>query len=138
MLDLDFCLSAMILWNNSYKNIKLINNSSTCVQKLFLLKSLSILHLSKRMHFLTNQMVNARSGPRNTRNQRAGQQLPPPPPNPAILIHLNKYVEGPNAKARARDARNITKLRQELELRLKVVPKVPRATKSTVKRLICP
>jgi hypothetical protein len=34
------------------------------------------------MHFLTNQMVNERPGTRNTRNQRAGQQLPPPPPNP--------------------------------------------------------
>jgi hypothetical protein len=26
-------------------------------------------------------MVNARSGPRNTRNQHTGQQLPPPQPN---------------------------------------------------------
>jgi hypothetical protein len=36
------------------------------------------------MHFLTNQMVNARLGPRNTRNQRAAQQLPPPSPNPTM------------------------------------------------------
>jgi hypothetical protein len=34
------------------------------------------------MHFLTNQMVNEHPGSRDTRNQRAGQQLPPPPPNP--------------------------------------------------------
>jgi hypothetical protein len=27
-------------------------------------------------------MVNARSSPRNNKNQRVGQQLPPPPPNP--------------------------------------------------------
>jgi hypothetical protein len=27
-------------------------------------------------------MVNDRPSPRNTRNQRAGQQLLPPPPNP--------------------------------------------------------
>jgi hypothetical protein len=33
------------------------------------------------LHFLTNQMVNTRSGPNNHQNQR-GQQLPPPPPNP--------------------------------------------------------
>jgi hypothetical protein len=33
------------------------------------------------MHFLTNQMVNDLPGHKNTRNQRAGQQLPPPPPN---------------------------------------------------------
>jgi hypothetical protein len=26
-------------------------------------------------------MVNDRSGPKNTRNRHAGQQLPPPPPN---------------------------------------------------------
>jgi hypothetical protein len=31
------------------------------------------------MHFLTNQMVNDHLGSRNTRNQRVGQQLPPPP-----------------------------------------------------------
>jgi hypothetical protein len=29
-------------------------------------------------------MVNTYSGPRNTRNQCAGQQLPPPPPNPTM------------------------------------------------------
>jgi hypothetical protein len=29
-------------------------------------------------------MVNDRPSPRNTRNQRAGQQLPPPPPNPTM------------------------------------------------------
>jgi hypothetical protein len=34
-----------------------------------------------RVHFLTNQMVNARLGPNNNRNQR-GQQIPLPPPNP--------------------------------------------------------
>jgi hypothetical protein len=34
------------------------------------------------MNFLTNQMVNECSGPRNTCNQHAGQQLPPLPPNP--------------------------------------------------------
>jgi hypothetical protein len=34
------------------------------------------------MNFLTNQMMNNRPGPRSTRNQRVGQQLPPPPPNP--------------------------------------------------------
>jgi hypothetical protein len=36
------------------------------------------------MHFLTNQMVNNRLGPRNTRNQCAGQQLPQPPSNPTM------------------------------------------------------
>jgi hypothetical protein len=63
MFDLDFCLSAIILWNNGHKNIKLTNNSSTCVQGLFPLEFFSILQLSKRMHFLTNQMVNARQVP---------------------------------------------------------------------------
>jgi hypothetical protein len=29
-------------------------------------------------------MVDARLGPRNTRNQHTGQQLPPPPPNPTM------------------------------------------------------
>jgi hypothetical protein len=29
-------------------------------------------------------MVNDRSGPRNNRNRRAGQQLPPPTPNPIM------------------------------------------------------
>ena len=29
-------------------------------------------------------MVNDRTGPRNTRNQHVGQQLPPPRPNPTI------------------------------------------------------
>jgi hypothetical protein len=33
------------------------------------------------MYFLTNQMVNTRSGPRQTQDQ---QQLPPPPPNPTM------------------------------------------------------
>jgi hypothetical protein len=37
--------------------------------------------MSAEDHFLTNQMVNARSGPNNNRNQR-GQHIPPPPPNP--------------------------------------------------------
>jgi hypothetical protein len=36
------------------------------------------------MNFLTNQIVNDRSGPRNTCNRRTGQQLSPPPPNPTM------------------------------------------------------
>jgi hypothetical protein len=36
------------------------------------------------MHFLTNQMVNDRPGPKNTHNQHACQMLPPPPPNPTM------------------------------------------------------
>jgi hypothetical protein len=67
MVDLDFCLSAMILWNDGHKNIKKIYQISlTLVQKLSPLESFSILHLSKRMHFLTNQMVNTRSCPIQT------------------------------------------------------------------------
>jgi hypothetical protein len=38
-------------------------------------------HSSKEFHFLTNQMVNARSEPNNNRNQH-GQQIPPSPLNP--------------------------------------------------------
>jgi hypothetical protein len=36
------------------------------------------------MHFLYNQMVNTHTGPRQTQNQRTGELLPPPPPNPTM------------------------------------------------------
>jgi hypothetical protein len=77
MFDLDFCLSAMVIWNDGHKSIK---NKLNLNNKLFPLES-SLLSLTLELHFLTNQMVNALLGPRNNRNQR-GQQLPPPPPNP--------------------------------------------------------
>jgi hypothetical protein len=79
MFDLDFCLSAMVLWNVGHKSIKIINLTlikKSIPPRIFLYSS-----LTSELHFLTNQMVNASSGPRNNRNQR-GQQLPPLPPNP--------------------------------------------------------
>jgi hypothetical protein len=38
-------------------------------------------------------MVNDRLGPRNTPNQRAGQQLPPPPPNPTMEQFLATQMQ---------------------------------------------
>jgi hypothetical protein len=63
--DLDFCLSAMVLWNDSHKSI----------QNITLIISHSPLNLfysslTPGLHFLTNQMVNTRSGPNNHQNQR--------------------------------------------------------------------
>jgi hypothetical protein len=72
MFELDFCLSAMVLWNDGHKSIK---------NKLFPSRIFITPHSSKEVHFLTNQMVKARSGPNNNKIQR-GQQIPPPPPNP--------------------------------------------------------
>jgi hypothetical protein len=74
MFDLDFCLSAMILWNDDHKNIKKLINK---FRKLIPLESFSILHISKMMYFITNQLVNTRLGPRHTQDQCTGQQLPP-------------------------------------------------------------
>ena len=61
-----------------------LTNKLNFSSKAIPLESFSILHLSKRMHFLTNQMVNTRSGPKQSQGQRTGQQLTPPPPNPTM------------------------------------------------------
>jgi hypothetical protein len=82
MLDLDFCLSAMVLWNDGHKNIKKLNLNN----KLFPLESYLLLTYP-RITLLTNQMVNTRSGPNNHQNQ-CGQQLPPLPPNP----NMEKFI----------------------------------------------
>jgi hypothetical protein len=47
----------------AYKN-KLNFNKKAIPPRIFLYNS-----LTPKLHFLTNQMVNARSGPRNNRNQ---------------------------------------------------------------------
>jgi hypothetical protein len=61
MFELEFCLSAMVLWNDGHKSIK---NKLNFNNKLFPLES-SLLLTYPELHFLTNQMVNTRSGPSN-------------------------------------------------------------------------
>jgi hypothetical protein len=43
MFDLDFCLSAMVLWNDGHKSIKIYNNKLNINNKLFPLESCLIL-----------------------------------------------------------------------------------------------
>jgi hypothetical protein len=45
------------------------------------------------MHFLTNQMVNTRSGPKHTRDQHTGQQFPPPPANPTMKQFIAEQMQ---------------------------------------------
>jgi hypothetical protein len=45
------------------------------------------------MHFLTYQMVNTRSGPQQTHEQRTGQQLAPPPPNPTMELFMATQMQ---------------------------------------------
>jgi hypothetical protein len=78
MFELDFCLSAMALWNDGHKSIK--NLTLIIIYPPYNLLYSSI---TPELHFLTNQMVNTSSGPNNHQNQR-GQLLPPPPPNPTM------------------------------------------------------
>jgi hypothetical protein len=58
MFDLDFCLSAMVLWNDGHKSIKKYNKLNL-KNKLFPLES-SLLLTYPGVHFLTKQMVNTR------------------------------------------------------------------------------
>jgi hypothetical protein len=58
------------------------------------LKSFSILHLSKRIHFLTNEMVNTHSGLGLNQCQQSSEQLPPPPPpNPTVEQFIVAYMQ---------------------------------------------
>jgi hypothetical protein len=68
------------------------------------------------MHFLTNQMVNARSGPRNTCNQHAGQQLPPPPPNPTMeqfIMAKMQLLQGLTASVQQIQQNQLNQLNQQ-------------------------
>jgi hypothetical protein len=48
LFDLDFCLSAMVLWNDGHKSIK---NKLNLNKKLFPLEYFSTLHLPKNCTF---------------------------------------------------------------------------------------
>jgi hypothetical protein len=115
----------MILWNDAHKNIKLTNNSLTSVLKLLPLGSFSILHLSKRMHFLTNQMVNTHSSPKQTQDQCTGQQLPPPPLNPTMeqfIAAQMQLLQGVTASVQQHNNNNKAFLSQACWGRLEMKP----------------
>jgi hypothetical protein len=50
MIDLDFCLSAMVLWNDGHKNIK-NNNKLKLNNKLFPPRIFSTSHLPRNCTF---------------------------------------------------------------------------------------